>query len=862
MSLWRRLNREDPAQDVESELAFHLEMRAREYETAGMDPESARRAAEKSFGDRSDVAEACRRERERRKATRRRREFLRDLTSELRLAVRGLRRSPVFTVAIVLTLGIGIGLTVAVAGLVDAYLVRALPYPEAERLVQVEGPGAPDWRSVPPVLEAVAGWDLDALSIVTGGSPERVWTSWVTPGFFDVLGVRAAHGRLFTGEEVARGHAVAVISHALWQRRWGGDPGVLGQTFSAYSDDRPGEAETFEIIGVLPADFWYVNRFTEVLVPLDGPRVVSLARLAPGVPVASAQAVLEAAARERDPSRADVRVELVHEAFTANVRPVLVSLAGAVLLVLLIACGNAAVLLLVRAASREREFAVRAAIGAGRRRLTRQLLAEGLVLSSVAALTGLAIGWFILEAGGALLTRMLETPVPGGEAQLRLGAVSLAAAAGASALAGLLFALIPLHAAMRVRIAAALGDGSRGSDSRRRQRLRDTLVAAEVALSLSLLVGAGLLVRSAMHLQQLRLGFEPRDVMAVGISLRRSTYPDPATRVAMYERVMQSVRDRASGAEVSMISWAPFSRWAGQPVETPELPAADSAPARAFVAVAHPTYFDVMRIATVRGSGFDATHVQGSPPVAVVSESLARRLWPGQDPIGQRIRALSPVPAPDQPRPEWRTVVGVVADVRKTLTEENPPDLYYSAVQIPPPLAELVVRDPLSRTRLRDVRDAIWSVEPELPLNDVRWLDDDIRAASLPSRFLAGVLAGFALFAVTLATLGLYGAIAYAVQQQRRAIAIRMAMGARREQVVALFVRRGAMLVGAGLLAGLAGSYALARILASQLYGVSSTDPATWLAVAALLGLAALAAIGLPAWRAARTEPARLLHTS
>lgn len=785
------------------------------------------------------------------------------IVNDIRFAQRSLRRNPVFALAVMLTLGAGVGLTAATAGLVDAYLWRGLPYPTSDRLVHVEGMGSPDWQDVPPVLETVVAWDLDAFSIVSDGSPERVWSSWVTPGFFSALGVQPHLGRFFTAEEAGPGGAaLAVISHDLWQRRWGGDRSVLGRTFAAYSDDRPDDAEVFTVIGVLPPDFWYFNRFTEVLAPLRTSRAVSLAVLSAGVTPAAAQSVLATRARERDPSRAAITVEPVHERLADRVRPMLTAVTAAVLLVLLLACGNAAVLLLVRAVGREREFALRAAIGAGRGRLVRQLLAEGLSLAAGAAMVGVMLAWLLLDASGGVIGRVTGMAVPGGTTAIRLSAPALLTALAAATLATVLFAVIPHVAASRLNLAGALTEGGRGTDSRRRQRTRGVLVAAEIALSLALLVAAGLLVRSAVHLQRLDLGFDPAGVVALDVSLRERDYADAAARQQFWDRVLDDVSAALPGAAAALVSWAPFSRFAGWPVETPERPAADSAATAVFLAAASTGYFTTLDIPRVAGITFNETHVHGGPPVAVVSASLANRLWPGGDAVGRQVRPASSHMAGEDAAPEpWLTVIGVVADVRKTLTAENPPDLYVAMTQQPGLRAEIVVRDPTGRGRLRALREAVWMVNREVPLNTERWLQDDVAAASLPARFLALLLTGFAAFAVMLATIGLYGVVAYAVVQGRRDIAIRMALGASRGTVVAMFVRSGARLVAAGIAAGLLGAWALSRLMRSLLHGIQPGDAMTWLAVALLLAGAALLATLVPAYRAARTEPMQLLHS-
>ncbi|MCI0434402.1 MAG: ADOP family duplicated permease [Gemmatimonadetes bacterium] len=872
MGRWldRVLGREDVRAEVEREIRFHLEMRKREYEEAGYASEEARAAAERAFGDAAEIMDRLRAARARRQRRLQLGEVMAMAVSECRQAIRSLRKRPGFVAVLVLTLGVGIGLSVATVGVLSAYLARALPYPDADRLVFVQGAGAPDWQDPPAVLSRVVSWDLDALSIVSGGTPEQVRTSWVSPAFFEMMGVRPVLGRVFGEEEAGPGGAsVAVIHHALWQRRWGGDPGVIGRTFTAYSIDRPEEAEVFTIIGVLPEDFWYFNGYTEVIAPLRTPRPVYMATLAPGVTLTAARQALESAARERRAERIDLNVIPVHEQYVSNVRPTLLAVAAAVALVLLIACANAAVLLVVRTAGRRREFAVRAALGAGRVQLGRQLLLEGLTVSVIAAMAGTALAWVLLETVGVFLPRMLGAEAPGGAAALRVDGLALLAAVAITTVTGVLFGMIPLVTARPGRMARALAEGGRGTESLTRQRLRSTLVVAELALSLALLAGAGLLVRSAVHLGRLELGFDAENIAIIGFSLRAADWSDPVDRVGLYERIAERVRTQLPGTSAAVVTRPPFSQLPPVPVETPEVPAPDSGGPRALLQMASPGYFETIGIRVVRGSGFDATHGPSSPPVALVSDELAARLWPGADPIGQRIRVPMPTLLPAvmgsmsmqaSRAPAWRTVIGVVTEVRQGLTEAHLPDLYYPLAQVPPMAATLMVRDPTGRGRLGAIRDAVWQVIPELPLNELSWMEDDVAFASLPSRFLALLISGFALFAVILATLGLYGVISYAVSQRRRDIAIRMALGAESRSVVRMFVAQGARLAGIGVLIGVTGGLALSAGFKNQLYGVESNDPATYALVALVLAAAALGATWLPARRATREDPVQLLH--
>lgn len=859
----RRIGPEDPGREVERELEFHLEMRAREFEAEGMTPEAARRAAETSFGDRAEVAAACTAERRRRNRGQRLRGMLGEVRADVRVAARGLRRDPAFASATILVLALGIAMVVAVAGLVDAYLVRGLPFPAADRLVHVWGEGAPDWREAPDVIEVPVSWDLDVLSIV-GDRPARAWTSWVAPTYFEAFGVEVQLGRLPQPSDYETGAPrVALISHGLWQRNWGGDPGVVGGTFAAYAADRPEVAETFTIIGVLRPDHWHLNRFYEVLSPLAEGRATYLGRLAPGVSLAEAQAVLERDARERGEESAEIELRPVHETYVERIRPALLALAASVVLVLAIACGNAAVLLLVRASGREREFAVRAALGAGRSRLGRQLVVEGLVLSATSALAGIALGAFLLRSFADVVPGVLGTVVPGGADALRLDGTALAAAVGASTMAGLLFGLAPLAGVLRPDLARGLSEGGRAGTGRSRGRLRDVLIGAQLALSLALLVGAGLLLRSAMHLQRLPLGFDPANITALDINIRQSRYPDAQARAAFFAELLRTVEAGVPGVDAELVFSTPLGPrtfGTGMLVETPEQPIGpDETGPRALGNMVSHGFFDMLDVTLQRGRVFDGTDRLESVPVVVVSAALAERLWPGRDPVGRRVRfGQETMFAFDG---TWFTVVGVVDDVVKTLTDPNPPDIYFSYEQMPSSSAQLLVRSSTGGEALDAVRRAVWSLDPEIPLDGETRLAEDVRRASLPARFLAGVLSGFAIFAALLATFGLYGVVAYAVRRQRRDIAIRMALGARAGGVVGLFVRRSVPVLGVGLLCGLAGAIWLSGVLRSQLHGVGRLDPVTFAAGAALLVVAALVATILPALRAARQTPMRVLRT-
>jgi predicted permease len=486
---------------------------------------------------------------------------------------------------------------------------------------------------------------------------------------------------------------------------------------------------------------------------------------------------------------------------------------------------------------------------------------EGLVLSLAAATLGIVLGALVMQSVAGLAPRMLGSPLPGGTGALRLQGAALVSAIGACVLAGLLFGLVPLIGTLRPDLARRLAEGMRAGEGRGRGRLRDVLVGVELALSLALLVGAGLLVRSATHIQQLSLGFTPDNIAAIDVTIRQRSYPAEATRAAFFERVQSTIEKRLPGVAVELALWAPFARLGANPVETPAVPAtASSAPPTAMSTLVSSGYFELMGITLLRGRVFGATDRTAGQPVAIVSTSLARRMWPDRNPIGEQIR-FAPRPGAHDDEPRWLTVVGVVGDVRKTLTEENPPDLYRPLAQVTPTSVELLVRGRDWRQRLDEVRAAVWSLDSEIPLDGVRVLDEGVALASLPTRSLAGVLGGFAAFAAVLATLGLYGVVSYAVSRSRRDIAIRMALGAEARQVVMVFLRRILPVLLSGLLAGTLGGAWLARLLSSQLHGVTTLDAATYAGMSAILIAAALGATVVPALRAARLAPMRVLRT-
>lgn len=788
---------------------------------------------------------------------------------DLRSAARSLRRNPAFSFLTGTVLALGMAGNVAAFGLVTAYLVDPLPFPAPDRLMAMRSVVPVPWTERGEVLEQAVSWDLDAFTLVGPEGPRLVRGAWVAPGFFDAFGIQPALGRAFGPDEAGEGGAsVAVISHELWKTRFGGDPAIVGRTLTTFASDRPEDSETFTVVGVLPADFWFFNRYTEILVPLREENPIYMARLAAGVPVEAAERWLAERARTRaaDPSEVRVELEPFADRYTRGVRPTLLLLQGAVLLVLLVACGNGAVLLLVRGASRRREFAVRRALGAGTGRLATQLVAEGLLLAGAAGAAGLVLAGLGLDLGAEILQARLGLPVPGGPGSLGVDGTVAGVALLVVLGTGVLFGIVPLVAATGP--GTRLREGGRGATtSRGARRLRSALVGAELALSLALLIAAGLAVRSAAYVSRLPLGFDPQGVVTAEVNVRERSYPEAADRVAFFDRLIDEAGaipgvERAAATVRAPFTWS-FGR--GAPVEAEGRPVDDRARApTASIGSVGPGYLDALGIDLVRGRDLAPTDVPGAEPIIVVSESLARALWPGEDPMGRRLRTLPTLggEAHGQDEPgRWWTVVGVATDVRLSLDGDPVPTAWVPYAQTAPTSLTVVMRvRPGAASPVPQLEEIVREMDPTVAVTSVADLEDATLEARAPARFLATVLGGFGGFAVLLAVVGLYGVVAYTVAGARRDVAVRMALGARRRQVEGLFLRRGVPVVLAGVVVGLAGGALLGRAMESRLRGVSATDPPTFACLALALAVAALLATWVPARRAARQDPMAVLR--
>jgi predicted permease len=867
--------------EVDEEIAFHLAMRAERLRALGLAPEDATAAARRRFGDVEHVRRACV-EIDRQLVRRRRAaDHLGDLMQDLVLALRGLRRAPGFAAAALLTLALGIGAATAIFSVAYGVLLRPLPFPDADRIVAVSvdlagtGTGhgtlsAPEYVDLVRDARAFAGlaaWRAsDDRTLGGDGQPERLRVVVATASLFDVFGMRAAVGRTFgAAEDGATVQPVIVLTDALWRRRFGGDPAAVGRTVLLDGVSRT-------IVGVLPPDVRVAG--AEALVPMGldparlrgrGAHYLSVAgRLRPGVTLEQARADVAAFAartvrdhpREYRAGGITAAVRPLREAWYGDARPVMRALLATVGLLLLLAAVNVANLLLVRAEARQREMGVRVALGARRGRLVRQLLTESLLLAALGAVVGVPLAALGVRA---LLAINPGVVPPGAEVAVDGGV--LAAVIAAVALVALVAGMAPaLHAgATNVRAVIASGSAAGG---RHGGRLRAALVGIEVALAAVMLVGAGLVGRSFLKLLSVDPGFRAEGALVMNVALPVVRYDSNAKTLGFYDRALARMRAlpgvRTAALTVSLPLGGRTVQWSllpeGRADDAPELPTP-------FLSTGTADVFPALGIPIVRGRGFAPTDDARSGPVTVVSEALAREYWPGEDPVGKRVR-LSGDGTP------WITVVGVARDVRpEALSEASKPTYYLLNTQfaamtgIADAGGTFVLRtagDPEALTNA--VRGVVRDLDPELAADQVQTLESVVRESVARPRFAAVVLGAFGLSALVLAVVGVYGVLSYAITRRRREMAVRLVLGAPPRSVGRLVVGAGLRLAVAGVAAGLLAAVAGARVLGSLLYELSPTDPLTLAAVGATLLAAAAAASWLPARRATRVSSAEVLR--
>jgi putative ABC transport system permease protein len=802
------------------------------------------------------------------------------LLNDLRHATRRLRRSPGFTALAVLTVGLGVGATTVMFSAVHGVLLKPLSYPEPDRLVMIRGarlakPGRPgeisypdyrDWRHESRSFETIAALRTADVTRAGPGGPERIEGARVTASFFQALRVVPALGHLFPEElDQPGGERVAVLGHGLW-RRLGADPTLVGRSLTL-----SGQPHT--VIGILPASFRpprEVER-AEVFAPLalDGEELeqrgnrylVAIGRLRSGVRIAQARAELAAIALRLEKEHPDntglgAMVEALLADTVGELRRPLLVLLGAVAFVLLIACTNMANLVLPRALARRRELAIRAALGARRSRLVRQLLTESILLGVMGGVAGLALAHWGLGAlvslAPASTPRLLDIALDGRVLGFSL-ALSLAT--------GLAFGLAPALSASRTDVQAALHESGRSPGLARHPGAR-LLVVAEIALSLVLMAGAGLLLESFRRLLSVDPGFDPRNVLTLAVSLPDTRYSRPDQRAGFYAELLERVRILPGVISAAAITPLPLGGDGGIAtrftVEGRPAPAPGQKPRAEYRAVTA-GYFETMRIQLKKGRTFDAGDRREAPAVAVVNETLAAQVFPGQDPLGQRLRIGI---STDESDPRIFEVVGVVGDVRPSGRHvPTPPEIYVPHPQQSWSGMSLVVRTSADAVSLGGaLRREVAALDSEQAVYNLRPLLELLFDSLAARRFIMALLGGFALVGLALATVGVYGVLTESVERRRGEIGLRLAVGAEPGDVLRMVLGQAARLAAAGVTLGLVAAFVLTRVMQGLLFGVSATDPATFAAVAALLAMAALLASYLPARRAARLDPAAVLR--
>ncbi|MEX1245554.1 MAG: ABC transporter permease [Thermoanaerobaculia bacterium] len=804
---------------------------------------------------------------------------------DLRYALRTFAKSPGFASLAILTLALGIGANTAIFSLVHAVLLRPLPFGHADRVVavmetwrdrrgDVSAGNFADLRAASRSFDRLAAVRYSSLNLAENDAPQRVAGSRVTEDFFGVFGVGPQLGRVFRPEEdrPGAGHVV-VLSDRLWRSQFGGAPDVLGRTLRL--DGGP-----YTVVGVMPASFDYTSDNEELWIPAalgaealanhDKHGLTVYGLLKPNVSVD--QATKDAAVVSRDLQRRfpmhnserGFRVQPLKDLLVEGYRQRLLVLFGAVVLVLLIACTNVSNMLLARGAGRARELTVRAALGASRTRIARQLFTESAVLGLAGGALGVA---FAVGAVGALVAAS-PPGVPRIE-QANVDTTALLFALGISLASSLVFGMAPLLRATRRDLQPVLREGGRAPAlSARRDRLRTALVAGQIALALLLLVAAGLLIRTAIHLQRVAPGFDPHGVLTARLSLPSSAYADPSAVARAWEAIVAELERTPgvhSAAVTSQVPMGPGGNSNGLIAEAASFDVTKAVDAR--LRLITPQYLRVMKIPMLRGRPFGPGDIPGSPRVMILSQELGRRLWPGQDPIGKRVACCEG--APEDPR--WKTVIGIAGDVRsRGLGEDLYPEFYLPVAQAPDEAWDWIQRTMaiVARSAGADaasltgaVRTAARAAAPGVPLYDVATMEERMRGSLAQDRFNTLLLVSLGGIGLLLASVGIYGIISYFVVQRRPEFGVRMALGATGADIVRLTVRQSVMPVVLGLAGGVVAAAAASRVLASTLRGVGPRDPLTFAAVVVVLAAAAALASYLPARRAARVDPMTALRS-
>jgi putative ABC transport system permease protein len=875
-----RLNLE-PARETEivEELAQHLDDVYERSLRAGLTEAEANRAALKELADTDLMQKEMRRSQKPTKETPiaggGRTSVLADFWNDLRYAIRLQRKNPAFTIVAVIALALGIGANTAIFSVVNTVLLRPLPYKDPERLVMVweeatkagypqDTPTAAnfiDWRDQNQTFEGMAAITDDSFNLTGAGDPERLEGQRVSTNLFPLLGVEPQIGRVFTAAEDQPGNErVVLLSYGLWQRRFGGDAGIVGKTLQL-------NGAGYTVVGVMPVRFQFPTPDDEAWVPIafsqeDAAnrgrhylRVVG--RIKPNVTLAQAQADVSTIATRLQQLYPQTNTDLgavitpLHEHLVGDIKPALLILLGAVGLVLLIACANVANLLLARAAVRQKEIAVRVALGARRSRLIRQFLTESVSLSLLGGLAGLAIAYVGLI--------ILKSFIPENISQARAISIDykvLGFTLLVSLATGLIFGLAPALQSIRFNQAETLKEGGRdAATGGSGKRLRSLLVMAEVAISLVLLIGAGLLINSFLRLRNVDPGFRAENLLTMRVVLPELKYERRVQRSAFYTDLVQRVQSLPGVRSAAVTTNLPLYRQ-GNSISISIEGRPEPPPGQESIIVTRiisPGYFDTMSIPVLKGRELTDQDTDDSPNVVVISESMARRYWPGEEAVGKRI-ALGRIQSPD----DWMQIVGVVKDVRQFELNADPkPQMYLTHRQYGFfDARDLVVKtdvDPASMASA--VRKAVWEIDKDQPVSNIRTMETILADSIARQRFSMLLLAIFASVALVLAAVGIYGVMSYSVAQRTHEIGIRMALGAQTSAVLKLAVGYGLKLVIAGIAIGLVAAFALTRVMATLLFGVTATDPTTFTLISLLLVAVAAIASYIPARRATRVNP-------
>jgi putative ABC transport system permease protein len=795
------------------------------------------------------------------------------LFQDLRYGIRMLLKNPGFSIVAVLALTLGIGADSAIFSVVNAVLLRPLPYPESESLVilrernpQIEGmsvayPNFIDWREQNSAFQNLGVYRRQNYNFTGSGEPERLVGSQVSADVFAALRASAERGRVFTNDEDKPGATpVVVLSYGLWQRRFGGDLSILDQSMTL-------DGRSYTVIGIMPPDFLFPgNRTgTDLWTPVgqasqgpgwssrgNHPGLAGLARLKAGFTVQQARDDMDIVAanleRQYPDSNTGSRVTITPalENVVKSIRPALLVLLGAVGFVLLIACANVANLLLARATTRQKEMAIRTALGASRSRIVRQLLTESLLLSIV----GGALGLVLAKWGVKLIVAISPNSIPRAN-EINLDGRVLAFTVGVSVLTGIIFGLVPALQSSKPDLNETLKDAGRGSTGSRHV-FRSGLVVSEVALTLVLLIGAGLMIRSFYRLQQVDPGFNCERLLTFNVNLPPAKYSADQQKLIFFEQLAEKIRALpgvqtvgvSSGLPLGFNGWQTSFRVEGQPEPEPgHIPITDAC-------ITTPDYFSVMGIALLKGRNFTEQDVKDGPHVTLVDEEFARRFWPGEDAVGKLIRPGTTDPTV--------TVVGIVRRVKMDgLNEDsNRVQSYYPMRQLPSAAMIVVVKttnDPMGLASA--VREQVLALDPNQPVYGINTMDQIRDDSIAPDRLNLMLLAIFGAVALILAGVGISGVMAYSVTQRTHEIGIRMALGARQSDVLSMIIRQGMSLAVGGLAVGLGGAWLATRAMASLLFGVSATDPATFAVISVVLAGVALGACFVPARRATKVDP-------